>query len=59
MDLAGLLDYERRYYSGHHWWTQTELPATTEPICPGLAALAADLIAGWLPASPVALPWPH
>jgi len=51
VDLAGLLDYERR--------TQTELPATTEPICPGLAALAADLIAGWLPASPVALPWPH
>lgn len=60
VDTAGLLDYERRLYGGHHWWTQAELAATTETIIPaGLVTLVADLIAGRLPAAPVALPWPH
>jgi hypothetical protein len=60
VSLAGLLDYERRYYGGHHWWTRAELIATTETIIPAsLVTLVADLIAGRLPATPVALPWPH
>jgi 8-oxo-dGTP pyrophosphatase MutT (NUDIX family) len=34
VDPAGMLDYERRHYGGHHWWTQVELAATTETIIP-------------------------
>ena len=60
VDPAGMLEYERRSYGGHHWWTQAELAATTEVIIPaGMVTLVADLIAGRLPATPVALPWPH
>lgn len=59
VDLTGMLEYERRYYGGHRWWTQAELAATTETIIPaGLVALVTDLIAGRVPATPVALPWP-
>ena len=59
-DPAGLNDFERRHYGGHHWWTAAELAATKETIYPGaLADLVAELIAGRLPAAPVALPWPH
>jgi hypothetical protein len=54
-----MLDYERRHYGGHHWWTQAELAATTETIIPvGLVALVTDLIAVRLPVTPIALPWP-
>jgi 8-oxo-dGTP pyrophosphatase MutT (NUDIX family) len=60
VDPTGLNDFERRYYRGHRWWTHAELTATRETIYPvGLAALVADLIAGRLPASPIALPWHH
>ena len=57
---AGLMDYERRLYGGHRWWTQAELAATEETVYPfGLAALMADLVSGNLPHPPVALPWHH
>lgn len=60
VDPAGLTEFERRYYQGHRWWTQAELAATRETIYPAdLAALVADLIAGRLPATPIALPWHH
>jgi 8-oxo-dGTP pyrophosphatase MutT (NUDIX family) len=60
VDPAGLNEFERRHYRGHRWWTQAELAATRETIYPvNLAALVADLIAGQLPATPVALPWHH
>ena len=60
VDPAGLNEFERRHYRGHRWWSQAELAATRETIYPGnLAALVAGLIAGRLPASPIALPWPH
>jgi len=59
VDPAGMLDYERRHYGGHRWWTQAKLEATTEVIIPAaLVTLVADLIAGRLPATPAALPWP-
>ena len=60
VDPAGLNELERRYYRGHRWWAQAELAATRETIYPAnLAALVADLIAGRLPATPIALPWHH
>lgn len=60
VDPAGLNEFERRHYRGHRWWTQAELAATRETIYPvNLAALVADLIAGWRPATPIALPWHH
>jgi 8-oxo-dGTP pyrophosphatase MutT (NUDIX family) len=60
VDAAGLNELERQYYRGHRWWTQAELAATRETIYPAnLAVLVADLIAGRLPATPIALPWPH
>jgi 8-oxo-dGTP pyrophosphatase MutT (NUDIX family) len=60
VDPAGLNEFERQHYRGHRWWTHSELAATRETIYPaGLAALIADLIAGRLPASPIALPWHH
>jgi 8-oxo-dGTP pyrophosphatase MutT (NUDIX family) len=60
VDPAGLNEFEQQYYGGHHWWTQAELTATRETIYPaGLAALVADLVAGRLPATPIALPWHH
>jgi 8-oxo-dGTP pyrophosphatase MutT (NUDIX family) len=58
VDPAGLTEFERRYYAGHRWWTQRELAATRETIYPAnLAHLVAGLIAGRLPATPIALPW--
>jgi 8-oxo-dGTP pyrophosphatase MutT (NUDIX family) len=60
VDPAGLNEFERRHYGGHHWWTQAELAATRETIYPtNLAALVAELIVGRLPAVPIALPWHH
>lgn len=60
VDTAGLTEFERRHYGGHHWWTQAELGATSETIYPhGLANLVNDLTARRVPASPVALPWHH
>ena len=60
VDPAGLNEFERRYYRGHHWWTQAELAATRETIYPtDLAPLVAGLIAGRLPVTPIALPWHH
>jgi len=60
VDPTGLNEFERHHYRGHRWWTHAELATTRETIYPaGLAALAADLIAGRLPAPPIALPWPH
>jgi hypothetical protein len=57
---AGLNEFERQHYRGHRWWSHAELAATRETIYPaGLAALVAGLIAGRLPASPIALPWHH
>ncbi len=60
VDIAGLNDFERTHYSGHRWWTQAELAGSSETIYPAnLAALVADLVAGRVPGSPVALPWHH
>jgi len=60
VDPAGLNEFERRHYRGHRWWAQAELATTRETIYPlSLAALVADLIAGRLPATPLALPWHH
>ena len=60
VDPAGLNEFERRHYRGHRWWAQAELAATREAIYPvNMAALVADLIAGLLPATPIALPWHH
>ena len=60
VDPTGLNEFERQHYRGHRWWTHAELATAGETIYPaGLAALVADLIAGRLPASPIALPWHH
>jgi 8-oxo-dGTP pyrophosphatase MutT (NUDIX family) len=60
VDPAGLNEFERKYYGGHRWWTQTDLAATQETVYPvNLAGLVADLIAARLPATPIALPWHH
>ena len=60
VDSSGLNEFERGHYRGHRWWTHAELASTREAIAPaGLAPLVADLIAGRLPAAPVALPWHH
>jgi 8-oxo-dGTP pyrophosphatase MutT (NUDIX family) len=60
VDIAGLTEFERRHYRGHRWWTQAELATTRETVYPfNLAALIAGLIAGRLPATPIALPWHH
>jgi 8-oxo-dGTP pyrophosphatase MutT (NUDIX family) len=58
VDPAGMTAFERTHYHGHRWWTQAELAASSETIHPNnLAGLAAELIAGRVPASPVVLPW--
>jgi 8-oxo-dGTP pyrophosphatase MutT (NUDIX family) len=60
IDTTGLTEFERLHYAGHRWWTQPELAATTETVYPNdLAALVGALIAGRMPAEPVALPWHH
>ncbi len=60
VSVAGLMDYERRLYGGHRWWTQPELAATDETVYPfSLASLVADLVVGKVPNPPVALPWHH
>lgn len=58
VDTAGMTEFERKQYAGHHWWTQAELAATRETVYPNdLADLVADLIAGRVPETPIALPW--
>jgi 8-oxo-dGTP pyrophosphatase MutT (NUDIX family) len=60
VSVAGLMDYERKLYGGHRWWTQPELAATDETVYPlGLASLMAGLIVGKIPHPPLALPWHH
>ncbi|HEY2508364.1 MAG TPA: NUDIX domain-containing protein, partial [Streptosporangiaceae bacterium] len=60
VNTAGFLDYERRDYAGHRWWSHAELAATSETVYPtGLAGLMAELLAGRLPEVPVVLPWHH
>lgn len=45
---------------GYVWSTHAELASSSETVYPfGLAALMADLVAGYVPAVPVALPWHH
>ncbi|HEY3955027.1 MAG TPA: NUDIX domain-containing protein [Streptosporangiaceae bacterium] len=57
VDTAGLTDFERRHYGGHHWWTPAELAEPDEMIVPpGLPGLAARLTAGWRPPAPLELP---
>ena len=58
VSVVRLMDYERRLYGGHRWWTQPELAATNETVYPlGLAPLMADLLTGNMPNPPIALPW--
>jgi 8-oxo-dGTP pyrophosphatase MutT (NUDIX family) len=60
VDITGLNEVERQHYGGHRWWSRAELAATSETIYPsGVADLVRDLIAGAIPASPIALPWHH
>jgi 8-oxo-dGTP pyrophosphatase MutT (NUDIX family) len=60
VDIAGLTDFERTHYAGHHWWAQAELAASDETIYPlGLATLMADLLVGRIPVVPICLPWHH
>ena len=60
VDTAGMTEFERQLYAGHHWWTQAELAATRETVYPNdLADLVADLVAGRVPETPRALPWHH
>ncbi|MFI5801623.1 NUDIX hydrolase [Streptomyces sp. NPDC051561] len=60
VDTTRLEAHERKYHAGHHWWPLAELATTDAPVHPhGLAALAADLVAGRVPADPVQLPWHH
>jgi len=60
VDVTGLTEFERTHYAGHHWWTHAELAATDETVYPNdLADLVAELIAGRVPETPIALPWHH
>ncbi|MFF1922929.1 NUDIX hydrolase [Streptomyces sp. NPDC058221] len=60
VDISGQEEYERAHHAGHRWWTVDELAAGTDVIIPiGLAELAAELVAGRVPAEPVRLPWHH
>jgi len=49
---------ERDLIDDIRWWTHAELAATKERVFPpGLADLLAEVLAGWTPESPLALPW--
>jgi len=49
---------ERDLIDDMRWWTHAELAATKEWVFPaGLPDLLADVLAGWTPESPLALPW--
>ncbi|MFD0023978.1 NUDIX hydrolase [Streptomyces sp. NPDC058382] len=61
VDVSGQEEHERSHHAGHRWWAVDELAAAGgELILPlGLAGLAAELVAGRVPARPVQLPWHH
>ncbi|MEN3362188.1 MAG: hypothetical protein V7637_6170 [Mycobacteriales bacterium] len=60
VDSSQWEELEKNCIVRHHWWTVADLAASTETIYPmELAPLLADLLAGWLPADPVELPWHH
>ncbi|WP_225834554.1 NUDIX hydrolase [Streptomyces sp. NK08204] len=60
VDVTGQEADERTYHAGYRWWPMADLAATGETVQPlGLAELAAELVAGNVPADPVELPWHH
>lgn len=60
VDISGQEAHERTHHAGHRWWSVDELAASSDTIYPlGLAGLAAELVAGRIPAEPVRLPWHH
>ncbi|GAB2837505.1 NUDIX hydrolase [Actinocorallia aurea] len=59
-DTSGFTDYERETVDEHRWWTPAEIADAPPSVVPwGLAGLLPDLLAGRIPAEPVALPWHH
>ncbi|MEV7777209.1 NUDIX domain-containing protein [Kitasatospora sp. NPDC088351] len=60
VDVGGQEAHERKHHAGYRWWTLNELAAGSDTIYPlGLVELAAELVAGRIPAEPVRLPWHH
>ncbi|NUP52417.1 MAG: NUDIX domain-containing protein [Catenulispora sp.] len=58
VDISGFEDLEASTFLRYRWWPLDELAATAERVVPdGLAALVRDLVAGRIPAEPVALAW--
>ncbi|MFE6687565.1 NUDIX hydrolase [Streptomyces sp. NPDC057743] len=58
--LDGQEEHERASHAGHRWWTVDELRSSSETIYPlALGDLAAELVAGRIPATPRQLPWQH
>jgi hypothetical protein len=58
VDTSGHEPGERRFLTGHRWWTLAELRATRERVLPiGLADLMTQLLVGDPPREPVRLPW--
>ncbi|MFK0292639.1 NUDIX hydrolase [Streptomyces sp. NPDC090442] len=58
--IDGQEEHERASHAGHGWWTVDELRDSGETIYPlGLGDLAAELVAGRIPATPRQLPWHH
>lgn len=56
LNPAGWQEIERGLIAGHRWWAADEVAATDAIIHPpGLARLLPDLLAGRLPAEPVAV----
>lgn len=57
-DRSGWQDVERALVDDIRWWRRDELLLTGDRVFPpGLAHLLEDVIAGRLPAEPVAIPW--
>ncbi|HVQ90748.1 MAG TPA: NUDIX domain-containing protein, partial [Mycobacteriales bacterium] len=60
VDTSRWDELERRLIRGHRWWTLDELAATTATVYPlELVPLLTDLLAGWIPAAPIQLPWQY
>jgi 8-oxo-dGTP pyrophosphatase MutT (NUDIX family) len=60
VDTSRLEEAESRIIRGHRWWTLGELAVTTAAVYPlELVPLLTDLLAGWIPADPIRLPWQH
>lgn len=58
VDTSRLAETEDNPVLGTRWWTLDELESTAERIEPaGLAQVARDVVAGRMPAPPVALAW--